>query len=163
MHAVFLLTGSNLGNRRRQLKNALIELEKCVGPIQQASAVYETEAWGKEGLPPHLNQAILIHTLLEPLELLETIHAIEEKLGRIRQEKWGVRVIDIDIIYFDSQVINLPSLTIPHPLMQERNFVLFPLSEIAPDFSHPLLLKTNKELLHLSSDPLKAVISMDLL
>ena len=156
MHAVFLLTGSNLGNREQQLAKALTELETHIGAVRQTSAVYETEAWGKEGLPCHLNQAVLIHTLLEPLPLLQTIHTIEERLGRVRQEKWGIRAIDIDIIYYDDQVIHLPQLIIPHPLMQERNFVLAPLCEIAADMLHPVLLKSNRALLDQSTDTLKA-------
>lgn len=156
MHPVFLLTGSNLGNREEQLSRAILELEANVGTVIKKSAVFETEAWGKEGLPSHLNQALLIETPLTPLALLQSIQTIEERLGRVRQEKWGVRVIDIDIIYFGNQIIALPELTVPHPLMQERNFVLAPLCEIAPDFLHPVLLKTNLQLLQQSHDHLKA-------
>lgn len=159
MHSVFLLTGSNLGNRNEQLSNAILELEAHVGTIVHSSSVFETEAWGKEGLPPHLNQAILIKTSLEPLALLQSIHTIEERLGRVRQEKWGVRVIDIDIIYFDDQIIDLPQLIVPHPLLQERNFVLAPLCQIAPDFLHPVFLKTNMELLQQSQDNMKVKIT----
>jgi len=157
MYSVYLLTGSNLGDRGAQLANAVAALQALAGTIEQVSSVYETEAWGKEGLPPHLNQAVHIRTSQEPLELLQTIHAIEAKLGRVRQEKWGVRAIDIDIIYFADQVIQLPELVIPHPLMQERNFVLAPLSEIAPEMLHPVLLLSNKQLFMQSSDKLKAI------
>lgn len=118
--------------------------------------MYETEAWGVEGLPAHLNQALLLQTKLNPTELLSVIHSTENKLGRIRQQKWGVRAIDIDIIYFDRIILNLPQLVIPHPLMQQRNFVLAPLAEIAPDFVHPILLQTNKQLLEISEDKLAA-------
>lgn len=156
MYSVFLLTGSNLGNREEQLVKAIEELEINVGIVEQASSVFETEAWGKEDLPAHLNQAILIKTLLEPLDLLKSIHAIEMKLGRIRQDKWGIRAIDIDIIYFEDQIIRLPELIIPHTLMQERNFVLAPLCEIAPDMLHPVFGISNKELLERSADKLKA-------
>jgi 2-amino-4-hydroxy-6-hydroxymethyldihydropteridine diphosphokinase len=155
MHAAYLLTGSNLGNREILLQNAISELKTHAGEIVQSSSVFETEAWGQEGLPAHLNQALLIHTALEPLALLKVIHEIEERLGRVRKEKWGVRVIDIDIIYFDHEVVDLPDLQIPHPLVQERNFALAPLSELAPGFIHPVLGKTNLELLHASNDALK--------
>jgi 2-amino-4-hydroxy-6-hydroxymethyldihydropteridine diphosphokinase len=138
------------------LVKAIEELEINVGLVEQVSSVFETEAWGKEGLPAHLNQAILIKTLLGPLELLRSIHAIEMKLGRVRQDKWGVRAIDIDIIYFDDQIIHLPELIIPHPLMQKRNFVLAPLSEIAPEMLHPVFLISNSQLLNRSEDKLKA-------
>lgn len=155
MHAAYLLTGSNLGNRKALLQNAIRELSINVGEVVQTSSIFETEAWGQEGLPAHLNQALLINTALEPLALLEMIHEIEERLGRVRKEKWGVRVIDIDIIYFDHQIIDLPNLQIPHPLVQERNFALAPLSELAPGFIHPVLGKTNRELLQVSNDALE--------
>jgi 2-amino-4-hydroxy-6-hydroxymethyldihydropteridine diphosphokinase len=156
MHSVYLLTGSNQGNRKEQLEQSIAELELHAGTIIKASAMYETEAWGIEGLPAHLNQALLLQTKLDPTELLSVIHNIENKLGRIRQQKWGVRAIDIDIIYFDRIILNLPQLTVPHPLMQQRNFVLAPLAEIAPDFVHPILLQTNKQLLEISEDKLAA-------
>lgn len=158
MHSVYLLTGSNLGNRLEQLQKAVQALEQHAGVIENASSIFETEAWGKEGLPSHLNQALHLKTILSPPDLLKEIHLIEENLGRVRQEKWGVRMIDIDIIYFDHLVITSPTLQIPHPLMAMRNFVLQPLCEIAPDFIHPVLMKTNKELLRLSTDHLSAKI-----
>jgi 2-amino-4-hydroxy-6-hydroxymethyldihydropteridine diphosphokinase len=156
MHSVYLLTGSNQGNRKEQLEQSIAELELHAGTITKASAMYETEAWGVEGLPAHLNQALLLKTELDPTQLLSVIHDIENKLGRIRQQRWGVRAIDIDIIYFDNIILDLPQLIIPHPLMQQRNFVLAPLAEIAPDFVHPVLLKTNQQLLEISEDKLAA-------
>lgn len=156
MHSVYLLTGSNQGNRKEQLEQSISELKLHAGSIVKASAMYETEAWGIEGLPAHLNQALLLQTKLNPTELLSVIHEIENKLGRVRQQKWGVRAIDIDIIYFDNIILDLPQLVIPHPLMQQRNFVLAPLAEIAPDFVHPILLQTNKQLLEISEDKLAA-------
>jgi len=152
MHAAYLLTGSNMGDRPEQLRRAIAELEKHAGEVVRVSPVFETDAWGREELPSHLNQALLVHTPLTPLELLGVIHGIENRLGRVRQEKWGVRMIDIDIIYFDEEIIDLPALRIPHPLMQERNFVLQPLSAIAPHYRHPVLNKTNTELLDASPD-----------
>lgn len=156
MHAVYLLTGSNMGDRAQQLSEAIRLLNIHAGSVVQQSSVYQTEAWGKEGLPAHLNQALLLNTSLEPSALLKVIHEIEASLGRIRTEKWGVRMIDIDIIFFGDTIINQPDLIIPHPLMQERNFVLLPLCELAPDFIHPLFKKPLKVLLQQSSDTLKA-------
>jgi 2-amino-4-hydroxy-6-hydroxymethyldihydropteridine diphosphokinase len=156
MYSTYLITGSNLGNRLEQLQKAAEALNTFAGTITATSSVYETEAWGKEGLPSHLNQALQLETPLGPLALLQQIHLIEEQLGRVRQEKWGVRMIDIDIIFFEHDIIDLPQLQIPHPLMQHRNFVLAPLCEIAPDFIHPLLHKTNLALLQASDDGLRA-------
>lgn len=155
MNIVYLLTGSNQGDRARQLSLCCEALQKEAGRIVMSSAVYETEAWGIEGLPAHLNQALCLHTGLSPLELLKVIQELELRLGRKRVEKWGVRSIDIDIIYFNNDIVQLPELIIPHPLLQERNFVLTPLCEIAPDFVHPVLLKTNKELEQMSPDKLR--------
>lgn len=157
MHSVFLLTGSNLGDRSSQLSQCIAALQEYGGTVLQCSQVYETEAWGKEGLPAHLNQALQLQTTLQPLELLQVIHDIEHRLGRVRQEKWGVRAMDIDIIYYDNMVLNLPQLTIPHPLLQERRFVLQPLTEIAPGYLHPVFGKTNNELLETCTDPLSVM------
>lgn len=155
MHSVYLLTGSNLGDREKQLLLCNEALAIQAGPIIEASDIYETEAWGIEGLPAHLNQALHLHTSLNPLELLDVIHKIEHTLGRVRDQKWGVRAIDIDIIYFDNIILNLPQLVIPHPYMQQRNFVLAPLAALAPDFLHPVFQKTNRELLAQSDDKLQ--------
>lgn len=118
-----------------------------LGPIIKLSSVYETAPWGKSDQPNYLNQGVQIETNFEPTELLSRCLKIEGQLGRVRDEKWGARLIDIDIIYFDNQIMNSKNLIIPHPRMAERKFVLEPLTEISPDFIHPLLKKTNKELL----------------
>lgn len=154
-YSAYLLIGSNEGNRLQFLTTAKEQIEQFAGRIILTSSIYQTDAWGKENLPPHLNQALLIRTGLEPLELLNRLQQIETNLGRKKTEKWGIRKIDIDIIYFDNLIINHPQLQIPHPLMQNRRFVLSPLTEIAPNFLHPVLQKTNQELLQTLSDPLK--------
>lgn len=161
MHSVFLLTGSNLGDRSSQLNQCIAALQADAGTVSKCSQVYETEAWGKEGLPAHLNQALQLNTTLQPLQLLQVIHDIELRLGRVRQEKWGVRAMDIDIIYYDNTVLNLPQLTIPHPLLQERRFVLQPLTEIAPGYMHPVFGKTNYELLEACTDPLSVMPALN--
>ncbi len=154
MHSTYLLTGSNQGDRQLQLSKCIDELNENAGLVQCRSALYETQSWGNEDLPCHLNQALLLQTSLSPLQLLGIIHNIENSLGRIRTQKWGIRAIDIDIIYFDDIVVNHPQLIIPHPLVHLRRFALTPLAEIAPDYQHPVLLKTNKSLLSACPDGL---------
>jgi len=156
MYSVYLLSGSNLGNREAQLAACIAALDRQAGRVVRTSHLYETEAWGREGLPPHLNQALLLHTSLEPEPLLDVILRIERELGRVRREQWGIRAIDIDIIYFEDRILDLPRLVIPHPLMQQRNFVLYPLAELAPGFVHPVLQKTNETLRQESPDKLRA-------
>jgi 2-amino-4-hydroxy-6-hydroxymethyldihydropteridine diphosphokinase len=157
MNAAYLLTGSNIGDRASMLAQAREALGHT-GNITKNSHIYETEAWGLEGLPAHLNQALLLHTELSAVNLLHNIHDIENQLGRQRQLRWGVRSIDIDIIFFNEEIYELPHLIIPHPLMQERNFVLAPLAEIAPDYLHPVLHQTVATLLSQCPDPLKVAI-----
>lgn len=154
----YLLTGSNEGDRYQQLSSAGNLIEKQAGKVVQASSIYETEAWGKEGLPPHLNQALQLETTFAPENLLKILQQIETQLGRVRKEKWGVRKIDIDIIYFENRIINRPELQIPHPFLHLRRFTLVPLAEISPDFQHPQFLKTNAALLAELQDPLKVTL-----
>lgn len=156
MHTAYLLTGSNDGDRASLLQQCCEELGMA-GTIVQRSAVYETAAWGKEGLPAHLNQALKLETSLEPETLLETIQAIEKTMGRTRQERWGIRRLDIDIIYFDNLVINSDELVVPHPLLQERRFALIPICEIAGPLLHPIFKKTNEMLLAECTDSLSVV------
>lgn len=146
MHSVFLLLGSNLGDRLTYLQKATLSIEKEAGTVVQKSAVYRTQSWGKTDLPEYLNQVLQIKSALLPQALLTTLQQIEASLERKREEKWGSRTIDIDILFYDQEQINEPQLIIPHPLLQERRFVLEPLMEIAPLLEHPVFGKTIKQL-----------------
>lgn len=154
MNKIYILLGTNLGNRFQQLDLAKKQLELRLGAIIKVSSIYETAAWGVEDQPAFLNQALIITTDLQALDCLEITQSIEQELGRIRIKKWGERVIDIDLIYFNQDIIDLPTLRIPHPFIAERRFVLAPLAEIAPDYIHPLYKKNNVYLLDKCKDDL---------
>ena len=146
MNNVFLLLGSNLGDRNLLLQMAITEIAKRVGQVLKVSAVYETQSWGRTEEPDYLNQVIFLKTDLSANILLSKILEIETDLGRKRYEKWGSRLIDIDILFYNDEIINQDDLQVPHPELQNRRFTLEPLAEIAPDFIHPVLNKTVFEL-----------------
>lgn len=147
MNKAYLLIGSNEGNRLLLLRQATEQLASEAGNIEARSSIYETASWGNEDLPNHLNQALIINTYLSATDLLRSVQAIENDLGRKRQDQWGLRTIDIDIIFFNDEVISHQNLSIPHPLLQERKFVLTPLQEIAGNYIHPIFNKTVSDLL----------------
>ena len=150
----YLLIGGNIGNRKAYLSAAREAIASACGDIIQSSSIYETAAWGIEEQSAFLNQALKIKTGLDPNVLLEKILAIEEKLGRKRQLKYGPRIIDIDILLYNGEIVRTPGLTIPHPQMQKRRFVLAPLNEIAANEVHPVFLKTITRLLEECPDNL---------
>jgi len=139
---VFLLLGSNLGDRKAFLQQAINMIGADLGPVAEKSSIYETEAWGKTDEPNYLNQIVRVNTELPAMRVLEKVLRIETGMGRMRDEKWGSRIIDIDILFYGQDIINEPSLIVPHPELHKRMFTLVPLSEIAPDFQHPVLKKT---------------------
>lgn len=157
MNKAYLLIGGNMGDRLANLEMAKLAIHKEIGPILLSSSMYETAAWGKEDQPAFLNQALLIETNLIAHDLMMALLAIEKNMGRIRQEHLGPRTIDLDIIFFNDQIIDTENLTIPHPQMQKRNFVLSPLKEIAPNFIHPILKKSITQLLMDCEDPLLCI------
>lgn len=137
-----LLLGSNMGEKHQNLKEAVELLEKELGLVSKISSVYVTEPWGNVNQDSFVNQAVIIPCRIKPMIILEIILGIEQTLGRIRYEKWGPRLIDIDIIFYGQLIFQSDVLEIPHPYMQQRQFVLDPIAEIAPYFRHPLLDKT---------------------
>ncbi len=149
---IYLLLGSNQGDKRLVLGRAEKLIINKVGEVLNKSFLYSTSAWGKEDQPDFINQVLEITSSLTATQLLEHLQSIELQLGRIRKEKWGPRIIDIDILYFNNQVIDFEYLKIPHPGISNRRFTLVPLCEIAPDFIHPLLKKSNLELLNSCND-----------
>ncbi|RMG85974.1 MAG: 2-amino-4-hydroxy-6-hydroxymethyldihydropteridine diphosphokinase [Bacteroidetes bacterium] len=153
--SIWLLTGSNLGDRQACLERAARDIQVTIGRLVRASALYETEAWGVENQPDYYNQALEIWTALPPTEVLARLHEIEHNLGRVRQTRWGSRVIDIDLLFYAGEIVDTPELQVPHPRIQKRNFVLVPMAEIAPDLIHPIFKKTIKTLLEESDDPCK--------
>ncbi len=146
MHDVFLSLGSNMGDRLRYIKDAIKAL-RDTSQIIAISPVYETSPYGYVKQSYFLNCAVHIKTNSSPSTLLKDIHEIEKFLGRKREIRWGPRTIDIDIIFYDTLILNTPELMIPHPDMQNRLFVLKPLADIAPQIVHPILKKSIKELL----------------
>jgi 2-amino-4-hydroxy-6-hydroxymethyldihydropteridine diphosphokinase len=145
---VYLLLGSNLGDRNALIEEAIVAITHQIGPLKSRSSLYETAAWGKEDQPGFLNIALAVETILSAQEVLRRALAIEKELGRVRLEKWGARLIDIDIIFYDHEVISIAGeLEIPHPEMHKRKFVLVPMAEIATDYIHPILKMKISEIL----------------
>ncbi len=157
MNKIFLITGGNIGNRKKNLETAAALIEKRVGEIVNHSKIYETEAWGITDQPSFYNQVLLIESKFSAKEVLDLILNIETEMGRKRTVKNAARIIDIDILFFNNSIVNEQNLIIPHPEIANRKFVLLPLNEIAPQMVHPVLRKTIKDLLFENGDQLKVI------
>lgn len=147
MNKVYLLTGGNIGNRKAMLEDAEKYIKKYIGQVSALSDIYETAAWGKTEQSPFMNQALEVYTTLAADEVLHKALLIEEKMGRYRQEKFGPRIIDIDILLYNNAIINEPGLIIPHPQLAYRRFALTPLAALAATYIHPVLQETIGNLL----------------
>lgn len=156
---IVLSLGGNVGNVQQTFIKAIGSLENKVGKLVKSSSLYLSKAWGVENQPDFINQVIVFKTQLTLEEVLKIGLQIEKELGRERIEgnKWQKRVIDIDILFYESEIINSTNLIIPHPYLHQRNFVLFPLAELIPQFIHPLLGKSIVELKKSCQDNLKVI------
>jgi 2-amino-4-hydroxy-6-hydroxymethyldihydropteridine diphosphokinase len=153
----FLLLGTNLGDRKKNLVDACRLIEESVGKIIKRSSVYETEPWGKKEQPEFFNQAIEVGTELSAREVLRAVTEIEKKLGRKREERWGERTMDIDILFYGGEIIESENLVVPHPRIADRRFVLEPLAEIGGEVVHPVVKMKVREMLERCEDELKVV------
>lgn len=152
MNIVYLQLGSNLGDRKQLLQDAILAIEKRVGSLVDKSKVFESTPWRVEGQENYLNQIIKVKTTLSAEDVLNIVLDIEKQLGRVRIEKWGERLIDIDIIFYNDDIIETSNLCVPHKHMHERMFVLVPLNDLSPDLLHPIYNKTIKELIEVCRD-----------
>ncbi|MDR0896106.1 MAG: 2-amino-4-hydroxy-6-hydroxymethyldihydropteridine diphosphokinase [Prevotellaceae bacterium] len=147
---VYLSLGTNLGNKETNLRLAILHIGKRIGRITALSAFYATEPWGFQSDHTFLNAALAVRTRFLPVEVLYLTQSIEYQMGRMRKSANGTyhdRIIDIDLLFYNDWIVDIPELKIPHPLMHERLFVLEPMVEIAPEFVHPVLNKTMRELM----------------
>lgn len=157
MNTVYIQLGSNIGERESFITKSMHKVEGDIGKIITASSIFETTAWGNENQNNFLNSVIEIKTPFDAFTILQKSQEIENNLGRERSDKWGERTIDIDILFYNNKIINTKELTVPHPLIQKRKFVLVPLSEIAPNYKHPILKKNISTLLSECKDTQKVL------
>jgi 2-amino-4-hydroxy-6-hydroxymethyldihydropteridine diphosphokinase len=155
MNKVYLLIGGNVGDRQGNLEQARREIALCIGEISRTSSVYETAPWGNQAQDSFLNQVLEVLSPMDPDAVLETTLAIEQRMGRIRQGLNQPRTIDIDILYFNNETISRDGLTIPHPRIAERKFVLIPMNELNPDWVDPAHKQSIIQLLGACRDELE--------
>ncbi len=158
MHTVYLLLGSNKGNRKRFLALARQLIQQHAGFIIQSSPVFVTEPWGNDNQPKYLNQALKVNTHETPFRLLKTLKRIEKVLGRVNKHHYSARTIDIDILFYDNTLLKAKNLIIPHPRLHLRNFTLVPLMELDKSYTHPVLQKSIEQLMKECEDTLKVSI-----
>ncbi len=149
---IFLSLGANIGNPLAQLKQATEAIEHHLGAVVESSRYYLTEPWGNPDQDDFYNQVIKVDTKLNPLAVLQHALQIEKNMGRKRTEDWGPRVIDIDVLFYNQLVIDSDILKIPHPNLHNRNFILIPFLDIAPEFIHPIFKISIEELYQQSTD-----------
>ena len=154
MNKTYLLLGSNMGNSQQQLSIAIKNITQKIGAVIRKSKLYITAAWGNTNQPDFLNQVIVVETKHTAIQTIKTILGIEEEMGRLRTKKNAPRIIDIDILFFNKEIIAEKILTVPHAEIQNRRFVLIPLNELSPNFKHPVIKKTLHQLLVNCSDTL---------
>jgi len=155
MNTVFLITGGNIGDKQKNLETASALINERVGGIIKSSKIYETEAWGITEQPAFYNQVHMIKSDFSAEEILDKILDIEEEMGRKRTIKNAARIIDIDILFFNEEIVNEQNLVIPHPQISNRRFVLLPLNELVPEMIHPVFKKSIAQLLLQTNDQLK--------
>ncbi len=154
MNRIYLLLGSNLGNSKTQLSKATTAIKKQIGKLTRQSGLYSTAAWGNTKQPDFLNQVIIVETSLDAQQVMASILNIEQKMGRLRTVKNAPRIIDIDILFFNKAIIDQKELSVPHPQIQNRRFVLVPLNELSPNLVHPVLKRSVHQLLIHCADTL---------
>tara|TARA_B100001287_G_scaffold88279_1_gene73938 strand:- start:559 stop:1044 length:486 start_codon:yes stop_codon:yes gene_type:complete len=152
MNIIYIQIGSNIGDRKSNIQKSMLQIETKLGKICRSSKIYESSPWGYTKQKDFLNSVIKVESDFSPFKTLEILQEIENNLGRVRKKKWDERIIDLDILFFNKQIINAVNLTIPHQYIQERNFVLVPLNEIAPSYKHPRYKKSISCLLNECKD-----------
>lgn len=152
MNQAFILLGTNLGDKRANLQQAILSISANLISIVSNSDIYETAAWGNTNQDNFYNQVIEVKTELSANDLLQKLLQIETQMGRVRNQKWEARIMDLDILYFNHEIIDTENLKVPHPYLHVRRFTLAPLVQIAPEFLHPVFNKSNTELLENCSD-----------